>query len=223
MGATGRVGRAANQSPGPHAITATEFGNGTEGLNYQYDDNGNMTHHATGDLYSWNVDNRLTQVIKGDVVSNYQYDHSGQRVSKRVNRPDSSDDAISLYLSKDFEIREGKIFKFVFAGNRRIAKIEEGSTDPDDDPEPEITQTLEFKKGWNFFSFQVQPEDNSISNLLDSISTVVERVITYDEEEKRYWRYAPDLGIEEFNHLVPGKGYIIELSQSATLEVTGVD
>ena len=55
-GTSNRTGRLPGDPPGPHAITATQ-----SGLQYGYDDNGDMISHAEGDLYSWDFLNRLKQ------------------------------------------------------------------------------------------------------------------------------------------------------------------
>ena len=159
-GSSNRTGRTPGDPPGPHAATGTQ-----SGLVYDYDDNGNMVGHATGDIYSWDFRDRLIRVQKGETDTHYVYDHGGQRIIKKVK--DGNREKTTLYVSNDYEIREGKIIKHVFAGNRRVARIE-GNLSSRDNP---TCQTLSFQPGWNFFSLTVEPENSAIDDVLHTFNT----------------------------------------------------
>ncbi|MCG8333087.1 MAG: DUF2380 domain-containing protein [Proteobacteria bacterium] len=219
-GTYGREGRHPGDAPGPHAITSTQFGTeqGT-GFRYEYDDNGNMIRHATGDIYHWNFQDQLTRVEKEGLDSQFVYDHAGQRVIKRDIQ--DAQTSVSIYVSPEFEIRNGKIFKFIFGNGKRIARVEE-SGDADDPVPGTTSQTLNFKNGWNFFSFQVLPESTDIETLLAGIQGKFSQVLTYDAENNTYWTYAPAEGVKEFSTLEPGKGYIIQTTGETSLTITGL-
>ena len=54
---------------------------------FSYDDNGNLTAETGGSTatYTWNLQDMLTQVVKGGNTYNYVYDALGNRVKKTVN------------------------------------------------------------------------------------------------------------------------------------------
>ena len=62
----------------------------------------------------------------------YIYDYAGRRVIKSVVETDCirlPDNCIrppetTVYISKEYELRDGKFIKYIFAGDRRIAKVE---------------------------------------------------------------------------------------------------
>jgi len=54
---------------------------------FTYDKKGNIASRQMGNIsayYSWDEDNRLTGIIRGDVTINYQYDISGRLITKKT-------------------------------------------------------------------------------------------------------------------------------------------
>jgi len=78
-GKSGRVGRAATDPPGPHALTSVATGTRL----FPYDANGNMT-IIDGLTNSWDFKDRLIQVEDTNMVARYTYDYTDRRVLKRV-------------------------------------------------------------------------------------------------------------------------------------------
>lgn len=210
-GSSNRSGRSPDDPPGPHAITSTE-----SGLQYDYDDNGNMISHANGDIYSWDFRDRLIRVQKGDVDTQYVYDYGGQRVIKKVN--DGGEEKTTLYISEGYEIREGKATKYVFAGDRRVARIE-GKLPGNGES---TYQTLTFQPGWNFFSLEVEPENPAIEVVLSSIEGGYTDVWTFDPVNNEYKGYVPGEGVDDLTEIRAQKGYLINVVSPATLLVSGV-
>jgi len=210
-GSSNRSGRNPGDPPGPHAVTSTE-----SGLLYDYDDNGNMISHAGGDLYSWNFRDRLIRVQKGASDTNYVYDYGGQRVIKKVN--DGSEEKTSYYISEGYEIREGKATKYVFAGNRRVARIEGRLPDTGES----TYQTLNFQPGWNFFSLEIEPEDTATGAVLSPIEGDYTDVWMFDPVSNEYKGYVPGEDINDLSEIHAQRGYIINITSPATLEVTGI-
>jgi RHS repeat-associated protein len=95
----------------PHAVTS--IANNP----IQYDNNGNMTEYQDMSL-SWNYANRLIYVNKNNIVTEYGYDHDGQRIYK------TSMDSTTIYPNKYLELRDGDVVQYIYAGNTAIATIE---------------------------------------------------------------------------------------------------
>jgi len=209
-GSSNRSNREPGDPPGPHAVTGTE-----SGLQYQYDDNGNMVSNAGEGIYFWDFKDRLIQVVKENTVSNYTYDYTSQRVIKRVQ--DEVSEKTSLYLNDEFEIRDGKAVKYVFAGDRRVARIEGDHPDPDGP----VTQTLNFTPGWNFFSLEIEPENPAIDIVTHGIQDKFSEIWTFDSSTNAYVGYIPAEDLHDLTELHPRKGYLINVTEQVVLEVTG--
>ncbi|MCP4110437.1 MAG: hypothetical protein GY749_33775 [Desulfobacteraceae bacterium] len=117
LGTYGRVGRAPGDAPGPHAVTGTAKGS----MKFEYDDNGNMT-SDNGMSLNWDFQDRLVSLKKGAKTADYVYDYTGIRKRKSVT--DSGNGATDevVYVDKLSEVRDGKLVKYVYAGNSRIAR-----------------------------------------------------------------------------------------------------
>ncbi len=208
-GSANRTGK--GDDPGPHAVTSTE-----SGLLYDYDANGNMILHAEGDVYQWDYSNRLLEVQKGSSNSKYVYDHSGQRVIKTVT--DATSDKKAYYISKEYEIRDDKVYKYVFIGSNRAARIETPLSRGQAGVEQQL---IELKKGWNFISLKLQPADNQVESVFQSILPAVETIYTYDNEQQKYLKFVPG-----YNHdlitIQPYQGCIVKVKYGTTLVVEGL-
>jgi len=114
-----RHGRHIGDSPGPHAITDIEKGNTT----FTYDDSGNMTVNNEM-ILNWDYKDRLKSVSKNSINAIYYYDSSGVRKKKTVTRSVGNTTNV-FYTNKYAEVRDGKLIKFVYFGNNRIARSDD--------------------------------------------------------------------------------------------------
>lgn len=105
---------------------------GTEKIEYAYDDNGNLTSKVvtkgnTVDTweYSYDLLNQLEQVTKnGTVVSNYVYDPSGFRVEKSDSK--GRIDYVPLLngeVGYRKEFNSGREYSFIYVGGQHLARV----------------------------------------------------------------------------------------------------
>ncbi|MCK5231190.1 MAG: RHS repeat-associated core domain-containing protein, partial [Desulfobulbaceae bacterium] len=119
-GSWNRIGRNPGEAPGPHAVTGT--GKGTEGaMDFSYDDNGNMSLHR-GMIHTWDYKDRLAELVNDTKKAKYIYDYSGTRKKKTVANTATSSNREVFYIDKFSEVREGKLIKYVYEGNNRVAR-----------------------------------------------------------------------------------------------------
>jgi RHS repeat-associated protein len=208
-GSSGRVTK--GNEPGPHAITST-----ASGLVYDYDDNGNMIRHATGDVYEWDFKDRLINTTTATTSADYIYDYSGQRVIKKSQTGGTS--RVDYYLGEGFELRDGKPVKFVFAGGQRIARLEGRLAETGQ----ATTQQLNFKPGWNFFSLQLEPTDTAIATVLAPLDGNYTEVWAFDSVTQQYQGFIASDGANALTDITAQRGYIIYVANGATLNVSGI-
>lgn len=211
-GTTGRGTREPGDPPGPHAITATE-----SGLVYDYDDNGNMISHADGDIYEWDFQDRLIRARTANSVSHYVYDSNGQRIIKKTT--ENGANKTTWYVNDTFEIREGKQVKYLFAGDRRVARVE-GRLIPSGTT---TYQTLDLYPGWNFFSLTVEPDDPDITAVLAPIAGKYTEVWRFDANTQSYVGHDPGSNTYELTELHAGVGYAIYMTEGSSLRVQGTE
>lgn len=108
-----RLGRAAGERSGPNALT---FGK----VAIDYDEIGNRTREGN-QYYVWDHNNRLASVKNDTHQADYAYDYNNKRRIKWV-KDNKGKESHVFYISKDAEIRAGKMIKFVRLGKHRIAK-----------------------------------------------------------------------------------------------------
>jgi RHS repeat-associated protein len=210
-GSKNRISKNTGDPPGPHAVTSTE-----SGLTYDYDDNGNMTANSNGDRYTWNYKDQLIQVHTKDKNANYVYDYNGQRVIKQVN--DGSSTTLTYYVSNDYEIRNSQAVKYIFAGKRRIARIEGNISETIDQT---AYQTLLLKPGWNFFALTVEPLNSDVQAIVSTLGESFSEIWSFDAENQVYKGYAPKENIQTLTELHAQKGYLILINQPVTLVISG--
>jgi len=208
-GTSGRGVKMPGDPPGPHAITGTE-----SGMSFDYDDNGNMINH-NGDIYEWDFEDRLLRTTTSNTTATYIYDHDDNRVIKK-SRSNGAEHTV-YYVSKGFEIRDGKIVKYVFDDKRRVARIE-GRLSQEGDIG---LQVLNLRQGWNFISFDVEPDDPSISAVLAPIEGKYKGIWTFDALSLTYAGHVPSEGINDLTEIHAQQGYIIYMTEPAFLVVTG--
>ncbi len=108
-----------------NAVTSINY----NGSNYafSYDANGNMISGYDftnpGSVVSrgltWNADNMPITITRGGVTTSLTYDGNGARAKKVAGG------TTTYYLSNDYEIKNGVHTKYVFAGNLRVASIDD--------------------------------------------------------------------------------------------------
>lgn len=112
----------------PHAVSGLRVG-GAAIMSYVYDENGNMTlgpdikNPGHTRLVKYNFDNMPTHVYRdsetsGNLLASFLYDGNAVRAKK------SSGGVDTYYVSNDYEVRNNDAVKYIFAGNLRIAKID---------------------------------------------------------------------------------------------------
>jgi RHS repeat-associated protein len=103
------------------SATSTAYGT----LNYNTDAVGNVENPPNTANPAWqnsrsglvfDYDNRLTSITTGGSTTQFVYDYTGARVKKMGAN-------IVTYVSRLYEVRNGTVTKYVFAGGRRIAFI----------------------------------------------------------------------------------------------------
>lgn len=119
-GSWNRIGRNAGEAPGPHAVTGTE--KGPEGARiFIYDNNGNMTLHR-GMTHTWDYKDRLAELVNDTKRAKYVYDYTDTRKRKTVANTANGSIGEAFYVDKYSEVREGKLIKYVYEGNNRVAR-----------------------------------------------------------------------------------------------------
>jgi RHS repeat-associated protein len=102
-----------------HAVRTT-----SDGRSYGYDPNGNMTADGSRTLlYDW--ENRPTVVTSGSTTSLFTYTAGGERVKRQV-KVGTTVTSTSVYVGRLYECTNGVCTKHVFAGDTRIASLEDG-------------------------------------------------------------------------------------------------
>ena len=95
----------------PHAVT--KVGN----TNYEYDKNGDLLSNGNNN-YSWDYNQRLTEVLYAGGATQYSYDQNNER-TKKVEGED-----VAIFINKLYEIRNGEPVKHIYANNELVASID---------------------------------------------------------------------------------------------------
>ena len=102
----------------PHAVT-------TAGANsYAYDFNGNMITRTVGSttyVQSYDAENRLVSVTGGTVPATFVYDGDNNRVRGTIGN------VVTVYVGNLYEVRNGMVKKYYYAGNQRVAMRDSGT------------------------------------------------------------------------------------------------
>ncbi|MCD4753001.1 MAG: FG-GAP-like repeat-containing protein [Anaerolineaceae bacterium] len=119
-GSWNRIGRDPGTAPGPHALTGSEKGpNGTRDFSYDY--NGNMISERDLNL-TWDYKDRLAELVNVTNTAQYIYDYTNTRKKKIVADTANGSIKEAFYIDKFSEVREGKLIKYVYEGNNRVAR-----------------------------------------------------------------------------------------------------
>ncbi len=109
-GPGGSYGYSAVDYTSPQAVTSIASST------YSYDKNGNML-MAPGATFTWDYNDRLVKSITGNLVTTYEYDNEGQRISQKTGT------STTLYISPNYDISGQIIDKHIYAGDRLVATI----------------------------------------------------------------------------------------------------
>lgn len=191
-GTHGRIGRDPGDPPGPHAITSTEHG--PDGaMRFDYDANGNMITDR-GMSLSWDEKDRLAGISKGGMSASYSYDYTDTRKRKTINQDNTGERTEVLYVDKFSEVRDGKLVKYVYAGNSRVARAESIEAEPGA-LRPE--------------AFFLHDHLGSTCFTLSDNGTVLEQISNYPFGHPRAEKQAPGARVEA-NYRFTGKEQDIE-------------
>ena len=100
---------------GPDQLTH----HGSEAL--LYDQAGRVTKDGERVL-EWDAKGRVTRVTRGDVVEEYVYAYDDERVIKKTTKDGST--TTVRYVDQDVEERGGKIVRYIFVGDQRVARLD---------------------------------------------------------------------------------------------------
>lgn len=156
-GRMNRVGRAAGDPPGPHALGRITNPSAPV-RNYRYDSNGNMT-LIDGLATTYDFKDRLVLAESEEMRAEYVYDHTDRRIVKRVEwknptRADGTKPVAPVthvvYVDKHFEVRDNDVpTKYVWNGETRVARVT-GTLSPN-----VRVQRIRVHAGWNLVSVAV--------------------------------------------------------------------
>jgi len=85
---------------------------------------------------------------------------------------------------------------------------------------PKISLNCTLVKGWNFISVPLNVSNWSVPAVLSSIEGKYTMIWTYNASTESSQIYMPGV-IEDFKELEPGRAYLIQMSEDATLEIEG--
>ncbi len=109
--------------PRPHGPSSVN------GVAYTYDANGNRCSEGGascttgGQRFSWDADNRISQVTVGSASTTFNYDASGERIKKTATG------VTSIYpLGDDYEVTNGTITKYISIGGLGVVAKRVGTT-----------------------------------------------------------------------------------------------
>jgi glucose/arabinose dehydrogenase len=87
-----------------------------------------------------------------------------------------------------------------------------------------ITFNLSLQEGWNLISLPVQPDSDSISQVLSSINSRLVVLYQYDALTQTYPVYVPNEPENStLSTIRPGAGYWVYMDSAATLTVSGIN
>ena len=173
-----------------------------------------MIDHA-GDVYEWDFKDRLVKTTTAETIADYVYDYSGQRVIKKSES--GGEQNVVYYISKGFEIRDGKSVKYIFDGSRRLARVEGRLAESGS----QGWQILNLRSGWNFFSLDVEPDDPAIASVLAPLAGNYSDVWTFDPVSQQYKGYVPGTGINDLTEIHARQGYIIHVTTPTAITMAG--
>lgn len=185
-GRSERAGRAPGDLPGPHAAT------GTNSYRLAYDDNGNVVRLDDVEL-TWDFKDRLVAVEFDQITAEYVYDHADRRVTRHVRYTgrDKPAESVVQYVDRYYEIRDGTPVKYVYADQRRVARIT-GSMAPVADPD---TRKADFPLAVRYFH---QDHLESTNVITGATGNVLEEIAYYPYGHPRQTRRQASIETEPY-------------------------
>lgn len=121
VSAWNRSPRVGGDAAGPHALTDTQLGGSISAstVTLAYDANGNVETFA-GKKIVWDIKNRIESAYESGTSVKYLYDHNNIRKVKSVT--DNAGTLYDLHVDNFSEYRDGKLIKYVYAGDNRLAR-----------------------------------------------------------------------------------------------------
>jgi endoglucanase len=78
-----------------------------------------------------------------------------------------------------------------------------------------VSQSISLQKGWNIISINIQPSDSSIATIFNGLD--VQEIKTTDA----FWRNGQPYAFNGLQSIAPGKGYLVNMNSTGTLNVIG--
>ena len=103
----------------PDCIREVDYGSEVE--SFTYDSAGRLTRDGTRTL-TWDAKGRLQRVVTADAVEEYIYDYEDRRVLKTTQHSEQTSEV--RYVDVDVEYRNGRLVRYAFAGEHRIARLD---------------------------------------------------------------------------------------------------
>jgi len=113
---------------GPHVLTTLTTPEGQE-IPLAYDANGSMTNLGEFAWMRWDPKNRLMATGEGETVHSHIFDYSNRRA---IHRQDSNGVSVArtLYVDQVSEFRDGRLVKYVYVGNLKVARMDFSTPTP---------------------------------------------------------------------------------------------
>ena len=74
----------------------------------------------------WDAKGRLRRVERGDVTEEYVYAYDGSRALKLTT--EDGETSVVRYIDADLEERDGRLLRYVFVGEQRVARLDAAPT-----------------------------------------------------------------------------------------------
>ncbi|RPI74433.1 MAG: hypothetical protein EHM45_19085, partial [Desulfobacteraceae bacterium] len=111
-----------------HAVKTIRYNN--TDYQYNYDANGNMIggpdftnlSQIVNRTIAYDPDNMPVTIQRGSTTVQFGYDGSSQRAKKTV-----TGGSTTLYIGDHYEVKDGVVTKFIFAGNLRLVMVKNGN------------------------------------------------------------------------------------------------
>ena len=187
---------------------------GTNSQSFQYDDLNRLT-SAIGEAYgtiTYTYDSIGNMTQKGDLTLNYGEGDAGPHAVTSTSGSKSSTmnyDANGNMLSKGSAEYEYDI-------ENRLTSVSSLQGD-----EGEAAVSIDLTPGWNFIGIPLELADYSISNALSSIEGKYDQVTRYNSTTEKFESFINNGKFDQFNTFSLGEGYLIHITESCTLTVTG--
>jgi RHS repeat-associated protein len=217
IGRANRTGRAANDPPGPHALSSIRHPSFAIRA-FPYDPNGNMT-NLDGMVATWDFKDRLVALEDATMRAEYAYDFTDRRITKQVTKKSPPSALLvpwvafpytTIYVGKHFEVREFDApTKFVFNGNTRVARVT-GSLSSN-----QRVQRLRVNTGWNLVSIAVTAPNTLAQLSILNSQLVVQSAFKWNPATRNFTSVSPAETIPA------GSVLWLQATTNTTLRLTG--